>query len=485
MNNLELANSALADVKSHNRSDAIKKIKKLLEADADLKDNWGGLTRLAISIGEFKTAISCSKNYLAINPNEPKRIIQSAAILAECRQVKEAIELVSPLLKGQPTPDILHFLGTTHSQIGNIEIAKEFLIKLLDIVPKSAISWLTLSAIYKFQLNDEIYSKITSIKHDFNNNKTQSAPFWFALGKAELDVNNSEKAFSHFAHGCGLMNNENTYSEQQHCDFINEIIAKQTKAFLDSLPSIHNKETNQPIFIVGLPRSGTTLLQQILSAHTNIGEGGELKYLTYSFAEIGQSNINKLSSENDENKLAILNKIQEDYSHLRSQQFSNNLPIIDKTLNLNHQLGIISKVFPNATIIRIVRNSEDNAWSCFRNFFNQGNNWSYNLRNIASFFHHEERLAEHWQSLLGARIIQISYEDLIESPESTIKLCLANLGLDFESDILSFHKKKSLVQTASVGQVRKPLHADSVNSNVQVKKHLKPFSSYKQQLRSN
>lgn len=485
MTDLELANSVLKDVKNQQRTNAAKTIQILLDKNADLKNNWGAITRLAISIGEFKHAIKCSEKYLAIAPKEPKRIIQCAAILAECREISAAIELVTPLLQENNTPDVLHFLGTTHSQIGNIDLAKKYLVALVKVAPKSAISWLTLAAIHTFSIDDELYAQITSMQKQLEHDQSpNNAPFWFALGKAELDVKNDQQAFAYFSRGCSLMHNEKSYLTKQHSDFIDDIITQQNAEYLASLPSLSEPESCPPVFIVGLPRSGTTLLQQMLSAHSAIDQGGELKYLSYSTAEIGQAKINKLADNAPNENLAIFKKIHADYQHLRAQQFSLDKPIIDKTLSLNHHLGLISKVFPSAAIIRITRNPADNAWSCFRNFFNQGISWSYDLENIAEFFHHENQLAKHWQSLLGKRILEISYEDLINKPEATLTQCLNHMGLTFEEPILTFYKNNALVQTASVGQVRKPINKDSINVNLTVQAHLAPFNRHRHKLES-
>lgn len=476
MTDLELANSVLKDVKNHQRTNAAKTIKILLDKNADLKENWGGLTRLAISIGEYKSAIACSQKFLAIAPTERKRIIQAAAILAECREIEAAIALVTPLLATQASPDVLHFLGTIHSQIGNLELAEEHLTALIKVTKTSAISWLTLAAIHKFTLDDQLYIQLTSLQKQFENeNSLQTAPYWFALGKSSLDVKNEQQAFSYFSRGCQLMDNKNAYQPHQHSAFIDEIISHQNQKFLDALPCLEQPTLKPPIFIVGLPRSGTTLLQQILSSHISIGQGGELKYLRYSAEEIGQAQLNKMASNKQEDNVAILTKIQTDYQHLLSQQFSADLPVVDKTLNANHYVGLISKVFPKAAIIRITRNAKDNAWSCYRNFFNQGLGWSYNLENIAEFFHHENRLAKHWQELLGERVLEISYEDLINNPESTLKRCLIHIGLDYEEQMLSFYQNNALVQTASVGQVRKPINQDSLYTNLAVQEQLTPF----------
>ena len=483
MTDLELANSVLKDVKNQQRTSAAKTIQALLDKNADLKENWGAITRLAISIGEHKNAVQCSKKYLAISPKEAKRIIQCAAILAECREIEAAIELVNPLLQEKNTPDVLHFLGTTHSQIGNIELAKKYLVELVKVAPKSAISWLTLAAIHQFSENDELYTQITAVQQQLEHDKSaHNAPFWFALGKAELDVKNEHQAFDYFSRGCRLMHNDKYYIPKQHSQFIDDIISHQNAEYLATLPSLEQPESCPPIFIIGLPRSGTTLLQQMLSAHSAIGQGGELKYLSYSTAEIGQAKLNKLADNEPADNLAVFKKIHTDYQHLRAQQFSLDKPMVDKTLSLNHHLGLIAKVFPSAAIIRITRNPADNAWSCFRNFFNQGLGWSYDLENIAEFFHHENRLAKHWQSLLGERVLEISYEDLINQPEATLTKCLSHIGLTFEESMLTFYKNNALVQTASVGQVRKPINKASINTNLSVQTRLTAFNERLQKL---
>jgi tetratricopeptide (TPR) repeat protein len=483
LNNVELANSVLKDVKAQKRDNAAKTIQLLLNNNADLGNNWGGITRLAVSIGEFSLAINASQRYLAVAPNEKKRIIQTAAILAECREISTAINLVTPLLTEQKSPDILHFLGTVHSQIGNLDLAKQYLVELLEIAPKAAISWLTLAAIHTFKAEDELYQQLMSLTAFFkNNNKAHDAPYWFALGKAALDVNEANKAFQHFSHGCQLMHNDKAYSSKQHAQFIDQIIQNQNAEHFKSLPILSQDDSPCPIFIIGLPRSGTTLLQQLLTAHSQIGQGGELKYLSFSTAEIGQDRLNKMATQENPQSLAILQKIQSDYQHLLLQQFDLDKPVVDKTLNLNHHLGVISRAFPHAPMIRITRNAEDNAWSCYRNFFSQGIAWSYDLKNIAEFFHHENHLAEHWNQVLGDHILHITYEDLVDKPRETLSRCLNHIGLAFEPELLSFYSRNALVQTASVGQVRRPINKNSINNHQSVKSQLAIFTEHKQQL---
>ena len=473
MNITNIANDVVKDVQTKKYQNAAKKIRFLLDSNADIKENWGGITRLALTIGEFKQAKEASQKFLNVGPHEPKRIIQCAAILAEMREVDSAISLVKPLLDQNRTPEVLHFLGTTYAQIGQIELAKKYLVELLNIAPNSAISWLTLSAIHKFKDDDALFSKLSANK----NQENQPAPYWFALGKAYLDLNDEKSAFLSFKKGNMHMKN-NKYIASQHQAFVDGIIKTQNQSFSENVHSLEQDEKVDPLFIIGVPRSGTTLLQQILSTHTQLNDGGELMYLSYPIIEIGQQNIRNLNSMNKEQQKDLLQKVRSDYFERLQQQFDTKHPCIDKTLNLNHHIGLISKSFPNAPIIRVVRDVKDTAWSCYRAFFNQGTFWSYDLENIAEYFYHENRLANHWAEIYKDRIIEVSYEDLVNKPEETLTKCLKPIGLSFETDMLSFYKKAGLVQTSSVGQVRNPINTNSINQAITIEKELAPFSNH-------
>ncbi|WP_441002941.1 tetratricopeptide repeat-containing sulfotransferase family protein [Pseudocolwellia agarivorans] len=472
MNITEIGNSVVKDVQTRNHKSAAEKIQSLLDCNANLKEKWGGITRLAVTIGELEQAKSASQKFLALAPNDPRRIVQCAAILAEIRQVDAAINMVLPLLETNRTPEVLHFLGTVYTQVGEVKLAKKYLIELLEKNPDSGISWLTLSAIHHFDEQDPLFEKLSTIQ----NTQTQVAPYWFALGKACLDIDDKKLAFSYFKKANQLMRNTQ-YIPSQHRKFVDEIIENQNTQFIENIIATELSDKTDPIFIIGIPRSGTTLLQQMLSAHSKLNEGGELKCLTYPTSEVGQAHINNVNNLDSEEQKNLFDKFRTDYFYYLEQQIDSVLPCIDKSLDLNHHLGVITKSFPNAPIIRIVRDAKDTAWSCYRAFFNQGIAWSYDLENIAEYFYHENRLSEHWSNILTDRILEISYEELVNNPTETLTKCLEHIGLDFESEMLSFYKNKSLVQTSSVKQVRSPINIHSIDATKSITEELKAFTN--------
>lgn len=477
MNITEIGNSVVRDVQNRNHKSAAEKIQSLLDTDADLKEKWGGITRLAVTIGEFEQAKTACKKFLALAPAEPRRIIQCAAILAEIRQTDTAINMVLPLLKRNKTPEVLHFLGTVYSQIGQMTLAKKYLIELLEKNPNSWISWLTLSAIHQFSEQEPLFTQLNAIQ----NTQTQAPLYWFALGKACLDVGDKKLAFSNYKKANQLMKNTQ-YNAKHHQKFVDEIIENQNKQFFENTTPTEKSNKTNPIFIIGLPRSGTTLLQQMLSAHSKLNEGGELKCLTYPMLEVGQAHINNLSSLEGEVQRRIFDKIRTDYFYYLEQQLDLSWPCIDKSLDLNHHIGVIIKSFPNAPIIRIIRDPKDTAWSCYRACFNQGLAWSYDLENIAEYFYHENRLSEHWSKTLKDRILEIKYEDLVNNPKKTLTKCLSYMDLAFENEMLSFYKKNSLIQTSSVKQARSPINTNSVNSSDFITEELTPFTTHYESL---
>lgn len=478
MTDLDLANDILADVKNNKTEDATRKIKSLIDKKADLKDKWGAISRLAITIGEIDLSLTSASNYLKCAPNELLRLIQVAGIFAEAGKLEDAINIVKPLIPQTNSLQLYHFLGTVYSQLGDNEQAKSYLNKAIEMSPKTGITWLTLASIHQFTADDPKFQELQSIESNFTDNHAQHGiPYWFALGKALIDTKSYTSAFSKLAIGANLIKKQNGYNASKDSAFVESIISHQTDEYLKEIAENKQQSGVSPIFIIGLPRSGTTLLQQILTSHSQIDAGGEFR--GFGLATLGYSleNLHNISKLEVVEQNQCLTDIYDKYCHYSNQRFGEDTLIVDKTLNLNRNLGLISKVFPKSAMIKINRDPSDTAWSCYRTLFNQGSGWSYDLENIAHFFNLENKLFNHWNKLFGDRILEIDYEDLVSKPEETISKCLKHCGLNFEENTLNFYQSKHPVLTASVGQVRKPFNTDSIGSSKNLSELLKPFTS--------
>jgi tetratricopeptide (TPR) repeat protein len=476
LNHIDLANSVLVDIRNKKRQSAAIKITQLVEQKANLLETWGAITRLALSIGEVSLAIESAKNYLSLKANDPKRIIQVAGILAEAGRVQEAIELVESNANVLLDITKSHFLGTAYSQTGQLAEAHKHLEFCIKKNPHIGISWLTLAAIHSFDKNDKIFKQLEQLEQNFigGNDVQNHIPYWFALGKALLDIGRKSDAFAKFTIGNQLMAKKASFNRVAYTGYIDSIISIQNKAYFEKLLPLTNSKKS-PIFIIGLPRSGTTLLQQVLSAHSEISDGGESNCFTLALAGIELLGDATLVNE-DINKISsLLKKASDEYIHLISEKYGKSNFHVDKTLNLNHQIGIIKLCFPNAKIVKINRNAKDNAWSCYRTFFNQGLLWSYNIDDIALYFEQENKLFAHWKDIFKEGIYELCYEELVTDSENTLRSLMEFISLNFETSMLNFYMNKNIVQTASVGQVRASFNDKSIDSTKDMPKVFDTF----------
>lgn len=468
MDNKALANQVLADIKNKNKSDAMHKLTTLLDKKADLGNLWGGLTRITLSVGEIDLALACANLYLAVAPDEANRRLQVASIYAETGKISQAITLFTANNTSDDSISGHHFLGTTYSQIGEIDLAISHLKTVLQKNPLLGISWLTLASLIRFTRDDEYLATLSAIENKMRigNDQQNQIPYWFAFGKALLDIGEEEAAFAKFSIGCQLMSAKFAFNDMAYQNTIRQIISHQNHDYFSKLPTLKPVSQEKHIFIIGLPRSGTTLLQQILTSHSEVSCGGESNNLALAIAQVGDNKLNSFVASDDPDNInkaqLLLQKVQKEYSHLVMQRYGNGR-VLDKSLNINHYVGILQHLYPNAAFINITRDITTTAWSCFRTFFSQGLSWSFDIKHIATFFKGEQQLIQHWQSLFGDKIYQISYEDLVAKPEVTIEKCCQHLGLNFEQGMLNFSQSAHPVQTASVGQVRKQLNNESLS----------------------
>jgi len=231
--------------------------------------------------------------------------------------------------------------------------------------------------------------------------------------------------------------------------------------------------TARPIIVTGLPRSGTTLVEQILTSHSQVADGAEIGLMAQVAVAAGGTSGTAvgayLKAGGQVERLAGL------FLHLLEERFGPGGRVIDKTVDNSRFLGLIAAILPEAPLIWMRRDPLDAAWSCFRTFFIHGVGWSCDLADIAEHFALEDRLVDFWQERLGDRLLVVPYPALVEAPENWTRRILAHCNLPEEEQVHRFHETERVVATASALQVRRPINRSGIGVAKPYREHLQPF----------
>jgi tetratricopeptide (TPR) repeat protein len=267
----------------------------------------------------------------------------------------------------------------------------------------------------------------------------------------------------------------------EHPDKIAElnasVVERNIRLFTPELFARHrgkSHDSRAPIFILGMPRSGSTLLEQILSSHPRVEGLGECVALYSAVSGKYPYQPNPPDAEDDPEHFR---RMGEDYlGRLRGLGWGKAPRVIDKMLGNYMHIGMIHLIFPNAIILDSVRDPVDNCLACFRKLFRTGNEWTYDLADIGAQYQRYRRMMAHWQAVLPGRVIPVVHEELVADPERKIRWLVEEAcGLRWDEACLSFHETKRPVRTASVAQVRQPIFRTSVERWRRYAAHLGPL----------
>ncbi len=278
----------------------------------------------------------------------------------------------------------------------------------------------------------------------------------FALGKSYEEAKQYNNAFIHWTQANEIQKEVRPFKYKPFHLLVENLRSILEVDIKTDISLKHN--TREPIFVVGMPRSGSTLVEQILTSHSMIGATDELPFfeqLDATFERTGgiSSNLHKIDIEN----------IQKDYfKSVEHYQETEKKYFIDKNPNNFLHIATIKKVFPDAKIINIIRKPIDNAVSVYRQFFFKGHDFSFSFDSIIEYWHGYIDVMTHWDNVLDKQIYHLSYERLVNNFDQEIIHIMDYLGMEFQSQMSHFYNNKRTVLTPSVSQVTKPLYKSSI-----------------------
>jgi tetratricopeptide (TPR) repeat protein len=303
----------------------------------------------------------------------------------------------------------------------------------------------------------------------------QKSQMHFGLGKAYEDLRDYDIAFRHYTSANDLEKSTKTYSIDNDVRLITDIIGTFNTELFKAFGKCGHPD-NKPIFIIGMPRSGTTLVEQILARHPDVHGAGEIRHLGVL---INSYFIQRLKSrfpeKTEQLDPATLKQLGQQYCQTLSHYNESARYITNKTPHNFLYVGMIRLMLPNAKIIHCSRNPLDTCFSCYANSFRKGQDYANKLDDLGRYYSLYFKLMQHWRQLEVSNIIDIHYEDLVNDQEAQTRRLLEACDLEWNDACLDFHKSDRPVMTASVNQVRNGLYNKSIQRWKHFESHLTPL----------
>lgn len=433
---------------------------------------------------KFADALSESKRLSERNPNNLIYISQLAVEQMQTGEYEQAIALFDQILEEIPNDaNTLTSRGHALKTFGQQEQAISSYQAACAAQPSQGDAFHALANLKTYSFSDaEISTMLEQVdRHDIS--FQQRVNFRFALGTAYESNKSFDKAFENYALGNQLKRQQSRYdAETMHLELMAQkthcLAAPASDMFVNAVH--RGNPAPDPIFIVGLPRAGSTLVEQILASHSQIDGTLELpNILALSQRLRGRQRLSEgslypanLASLTDEQRV----KLGQDYIDNTRIHRGDAPYFTDKMPNNFRHIGLIHMILPNAKIIDARRNPLDCCFSGFKQLFAQGQEFTYGLEEVGRYYRDYVDLMNHWDEVLPNRVLRVQHEDLLEDLDTQVKRMLDYLGLPFEQNCVDFYKTQRSVRTASSEQVRRPINKDGMAKWVPFSKHLGPLA---------
>ena len=372
------------------------------------------------------------------------------------------------------SPEILYNLASGERMLGNLQAAHDLLDRLLLAKPDHAPAHHMRSGIRRQTKTHNHINVLRSAAQRASANPLTRSTLLFALGKELEDIGNFPASFDAISEACRTRRGHMRYEVAADVEAIENITDQFKAAALQ--PVGGHVAAATPIFVLGLPRSGTTLVERMLDGHSAVTGAGELQFFPGAVVEgvqkIGGGAVSKIGFA----KWSL--QVEPDWLAQRylEQADPQRTPFFVDKLPLNYlYIGLIRRALPNSKIVLLDRHPVDTCYAMYKTLFEEAYPFSYNLDDLAAYYLAYARLVEHWQSLLGDAIHVVSYEALVTDTDRELRRLLDYLGLPWEQNCLNFYERTDAISTASSTQVREPVHTRSVGSWQRYAEQLQPL----------
>ncbi len=415
-------------------------------------------------------ALAAAEQALALDGADHRTLALMGRVKREMGQTAESIDWFRKALEALPDSAELHNqLGVSHMELGEMDAARACFEKAIAIAPDALRVYTNLANAKKFTKTETHYKNFIAASKGIDTlSDHEKIGVYYALGKVYDDVGESRQAMEAFMAGAKLKRAELNYNKQASLYLFDRIREVFTKEALDAKRAlIKGSDTRAPILVLGMPRSGSTLTEQIISSHSQVFGAGEVRTLNQSMNEAIIRDFSESVRFPE-----VFRFVSQKHADAIVSGYLRDVPnwdgstpyFTDKMLTNFFYIGLINVIMPNAKIIHIRRNPVDNCISCFTRLFREDLPYSYDFDDLADYYAKYAGLMDHWRSVLPeGSFHELKYEDLVADTEGKARELLEFIGLPWEDRCLAFYEAKRPVKTASVTQVREPIYTRSVD----------------------
>jgi tetratricopeptide (TPR) repeat protein len=471
---LRLLDQLQPAIQRGDRAKQVAIVRELLAVRAPMAEQWQQLADLALQVGELSLAREAIDRFVEAQGGSALAQFRKVGVLEQCGATAESYALLRSLPENVPEPAAHAYArGIAALHLGRIDEAREQLERLTQLRPDLGVAWIALATAFDLARETELAERIFAAEsHMAGAAPAHRAAYYYALGKAHADRGDSAAAVAAFARGAREVKPLAPYSREADRRNAAESLHGYSAGNVSLLAREKTGPSARTIFVTGLPRSGTSLVEQILTSHSEVTDGGEVNRLLLLVMEIGGHSwpaVRRYADARGAAEAAAL------FDHWMRERFPAPGRLVDKSLTTTRLVGLAATLLPQAPLIWLTRDLLDCAWSCFRTFFQGTNPWSHDLEDLAFHFRIEDELLRQWQDILGDRLLVVPYEALVTEPETWIRRILAHCGLAKEPQAFAPHESDRIVRTASMMQVRRPIGRGAIGSAEPYREFMQPF----------
>ena len=466
-----LANIALD---AHAVEDAERLLRHALKAMPNMDTVWRGLARVHSERADYRRAEAAAQRALTLAPDNADCWTMLGTVQAwglHPQRARASFERSLELKPGQPR--VALSLGHVLKTIGERRACERAYHRAAELDPSLGEAWWSLADLKNYPFDDAEIERLESGVAMRHRDPAQRAAYHFALGKALEDRGDHDDAFAQYASGNAIKHGLDPFQTDALADRRRRIEAVCTRRFL-AARAPEGQASATPIFIVGLPRSGSTLVEQILASHSTVQGTMELPQIQNYTRELdAKGGYPEVLTCMPPDELVALG---ERYLRETDPYRGGAARFIDKMPNNFFHLGLMHMMLPSAVFVDTRRHPLDCCCSLFKQNFARGQTFSYDLEILGAYYREYLTLMRHWEEALPGRVLRVHYESLVEDTEGQVRRLLAHCGLPFEEACLRFHETKRPVRTASAEQVRQPINRSGIGTWRRFEGHLEPLA---------